>query len=190
MKQETIINPETTAQDVLSFYNELKSNGIQIWIDGGWCVDALLGRQLRRHKDLDIAIQEKDVAKMRGLLESKGYQEIKIEEARPYNFVLSDDSGKEIDVHVIVLDDEGNGIYGPPENNEMYPAKGLTGKGVIENQEVQCLTPQLMVEFLAPWISKWPEKYVSAVNTLCEKYGIELPKEYTSFVQDNPRWSP
>src|SRR2546427_1302716 len=80
--------PETTSVDVLSFYNELASLGIQIWVDGGWGVDALLGKQTRTHKDLDIAIQGKDVAKMRELLEGHGYKEIHLDSARPHNFVL------------------------------------------------------------------------------------------------------
>ena len=38
-----------------------------------------------------------------------------------------------------------------------------------------------MVEFLALWIHKWPEKYLQAVSLVCEKFNIELPKEYTEF---------
>ena len=40
--------PETnksTAADVVALYTELESLGIKIWIDGGWGVDALLGKQ-------------------------------------------------------------------------------------------------------------------------------------------------
>lgn len=187
---ETKPTPETTATDVLSFYNELESLDIKIWIDGGWAVDALLGEQTRPHKDLDIAIQAKDVSKMRELLETKGYKEINLEEARPHNFVLADEKGRQIDIHVIVLDEKGNGIYGPIENEEMYSAQGLTGQGTIDGQTVQCVSPEIMVEFLAPWIHKWPEKYVTAVYALCKKYIIELPKEYTHFIQENPDWQP
>ena len=34
---------EMTAEDVLEVYELLHANGIRIWIDGGWAVDALLG---------------------------------------------------------------------------------------------------------------------------------------------------
>jgi lincosamide nucleotidyltransferase A/C/D/E len=43
----------------------LEKLGIEIWVDGGWGVDALLGEQTRPHKDLDIAIQQKDVPQLR-----------------------------------------------------------------------------------------------------------------------------
>jgi len=78
-------------------------------------VDALLGEQTRAHGDLDIAIEQKDVAVLRRFLEERGYREIKLEIARPWNFVLGDASGREIDVHVIVVDEKGDGLYGPAE---------------------------------------------------------------------------
>src|SRR5689334_19538777 len=101
------------AVDVIELYNALESVGVEIWIDGGWGVDALLEKQTRAHQDLDIAIQQKDVAKLVELLDARGYREIKLEIRRPHNFVLADSHAHEIDVHVIVLDEQGNGIYGP-----------------------------------------------------------------------------
>ena len=120
-----------TAGEVTRLYSELENLNMKIWVDGGWSVDALLGEQTRPHKDLDVAIQQKDVSRLRQLLEQKGYREIKLHDARPWNFVMGDDKGREIDIHVIVLDERGNGIYGPPENGEMYPAGSLTGTGSI-----------------------------------------------------------
>jgi lincosamide nucleotidyltransferase A/C/D/E len=46
-----------TSIDVIDFYTTLENLGIEIWVDGGWGVDALLGEQTLPHKDLDIAIQ-------------------------------------------------------------------------------------------------------------------------------------
>ena len=89
------------APDVLDLYDALEELGVSIWIDGGWGVDALLEKQTRLHQDLDIAIQEKDVSVLRQLLEERGYKDIKLEVARPHNFVLGDDKGHEIDVHVL-----------------------------------------------------------------------------------------
>jgi lincosamide nucleotidyltransferase A/C/D/E len=39
----------------------LEEAKVTVWVDGGWGVDALLGEQTRPHKDLDIAIEEKDL---------------------------------------------------------------------------------------------------------------------------------
>lgn len=162
-----------TSFDVVDFYRVVSNVGVEIWIDGGWSVDALLGDQTRSHSDLDIAIQEKDIPVLRQLLEARGYSEIKLEIARPWNFVLGDENGREIDVHVIVFDEKGNGIYGPRENVEMYPAPSLTGSGQIEGHTVRCISPEWMVKFHSGYELK--DKDFRDVSALYKKFGITLP---------------
>ena len=163
-----------TSTDVIDLYLKLENLGIKVWIDGGWGVDALLGKQLRPHQDLDVAVEWKDVANLRKLLEAEEYKQVK--EDSKWNFVLGDHSGHEIDVHAFVYDEQGNVVDGI-----MYPAQSLTGQGIINGSTVRCISPKYMVEFLAPWIHKWPEKYLQAVSELCEKYNIDLPEEYLKF---------
>ena len=142
-------------------------------------MDALLGEQSRPHSDLDIAIQQKDLPKFRTLLQERGYQDVKVEIARHWNFVLGDEHGREIDVHVIVLDSQGDGIYGPPENGEKYPAASLTGNGLIEGRRVRCISPEWTVKFHSGYELK--EKDFQDVSALCSKFGIELPADYAQF---------
>ena len=42
-----------SAEDVVEIYKRLMKNGIQVWLTGGWGIDALLGERIRLHKDLD-----------------------------------------------------------------------------------------------------------------------------------------
>ena len=177
------VNPSMDAAQVLDLYTALEKLGVAIWIDGGWGVDALLEKQTRPHKDLDIAIQQKDVSRLRDHLEAHGYKETKLEIARPHNFALVDDNCHEIDVHVIVLDDQGNGIYGPIENAEVYPADALAGTGVITGQTVRCISPDWTIKFHSGYELK--EKDYKDVSALCEKFGIELPAEYERFQEPN-----
>ncbi len=60
MRKDT---PEMTATDVLEIVQLFNQNNIELIIDGGWSVDALLGQQTRTHEDLDVAVQHKDVSK-------------------------------------------------------------------------------------------------------------------------------
>jgi len=168
-----------TSIDVTDCYTTLENLGIEIWVDGGWGVDALLGEQTRPHKDLDIAIQQKDVPKLRELLEARGYKDIKLEEAQPWNFVLGDDKDHEIDVHVIVFDDKRNGLYGPVEKGIMYHAASLTGSGAIDGHTVKCISPEWMVKFHSGYELK--DKDFKDVSALCKKFGIELPEEFAHF---------
>jgi lincosamide nucleotidyltransferase A/C/D/E len=168
-----------TAEEVVGLYNQLKSLGVAIWIDGGWGVDALLGKQTRPHEDVDIVIQQKDLAALRKLLEDQGYKDVPRDDTSDWNFVLGDDKGHLVDVHVIVLDDKQNGLYGPLERGLMYPAQSLLGTGVIDGHKVRCISAAYMVRFHTGYALK--ESDYKDVSALCEKFGIDLPQEYESF---------
>ena len=112
-------------------------------------------------------------------LASRGYHRTKREIERPFNFVVEDDKDREIDVHVISLDERGNGNYGLPEKGIMYPADSLAGSGTIEGHPVRCISPEWMVKFHSGY--ELTEKDYQDVSALCEKYGIELPHEYLRF---------
>jgi lincosamide nucleotidyltransferase A/C/D/E len=170
---------EMRSKDVLEIYSLLDNGGIHIWIDGGWGVDALLEEQTRKHNDLDIVIESKNLEKMTELFGARGYGEKGEEDARPWNYILIDNVGHQIDIHVIDMDDEGNGIYGPPENDEKYPASALTGIGKIEGHEVRCISPEDMIKFHTGY--KLREKDYQDVKALCERFEIDLPEEYRRF---------
>jgi lincosamide nucleotidyltransferase A/C/D/E len=167
------------SKDVVNFYTQVENLGIEIWIDGGWGVDALLGEQTRPHADLDVFIEDKDVLKLRELLEAEGYKEIKLEIARPHNFVLGDSTGREIDVHVITFDKEGQIIYGPVENGEIYPPDLFKGIGVINGKTIKCISLEWTVKWHTGYKPK--EKDFQDVSALCRKFGIDLPEEYLNF---------
>lgn len=166
-----------TSTDVIDLYSKLDKLGIKTWIDGGWGVDALLGEQTRPHADLDIVIQQKDLQKAVNLLLDRGYRNVERDDTRPWNFVLGDDKGHEIDFHVIVFDDKGNGIYGPAEIEFMYPAGSLLGNGGINGHSVRCTSPEYLVQFHTGY--KLQEKDFRDVSALCQKFGIDYPEEYT-----------
>ena len=166
-----------TASDVIDLYIELNNVGIKIWIDGGWGVDTLLGEQMRIHEDIDIVIQKKDLLKFHKILKGQGYKDIKQIDTSSWNFVLGDDKGHKVDVHVIVFDVEGNGIYGPLRKGNMYPVASLSGMGAINGHTVKCISPEYMVKFHTGY--KLRNSDFQDVLALCERFNIDCPKEYT-----------
>lgn len=98
---------EIDGNDALDMYIRLVESGIETWIDGGWAVDALLGEPTRPHKDLDIVVHQEHVEELRRLLSREGYKDVERPDTSPWNFVLADRNGREVDVHAIVLDGEG-----------------------------------------------------------------------------------
>jgi lincosamide nucleotidyltransferase A/C/D/E len=164
------------AKDVIALYLELESLGIAVWLNGGWGVDALLGKQTRPHADVDIFIREKDVAHARAFLLSKGYKEIKLEIARLFNFVYGDAAGREIDVHAFNYNGQDSFTYGTGDSAEVFPATVLDGIGKIGGQTVKCISPE--------WAVKWHTGYklresdVKDVAALCRHFGIKIPEEF------------
>jgi lincosamide nucleotidyltransferase A/C/D/E len=162
------------AEEVVAIYTLLGKAGVELWVDGGWCVDALLAQQTRAHKDLDVALHWKDTPKLRELLGARGYGEVRRESQ--WNFVMGNDLGREVDVHAFVCDAHGDVVEGV-----MYPTGSLSGQGVIGGQQVKCITPEYMVQFISPWLYKLREKDFHDVAALCDKFGIPYPQEYIQF---------
>jgi lincosamide nucleotidyltransferase A/C/D/E len=136
-----------TADEVCAFLALLDKHRVDVWLDGGWAVDASLGSQTRRHDDVDIVIEERDVPAAVSALKDAGYAPVPRPDTRAWNFVMGDNAGRLVDFHVIVLDRHERGIYGPPENNEFYPAEALAGTGTVGGRAVKCITPAWLVRF-------------------------------------------
>ena len=134
--------PEMTADDVCTFLALMDAHGVHVWLDGGWAVDACLGSQTRRHGDLDIVIEERDVPTAIAALQRCEYAPVPRADTRAWNFVLGDDAGHQIDFHVTVIDEHGRGVYGPPENGESYPAEALARTDTVKGRTVACITPE------------------------------------------------
>lgn len=165
------------ADVVVELYKMFTKSGIVIWFDGGWGVDSLLGRQTREHGDVDIVVQKKDLQKLREVLERKGYRDVPRDDTSDWNFVLGDESGHLIDIHVISFNTNGDGIYGPKEKGVSYPAYSFKCKGSINGFPVNCLSAEYQVESHTGY--EIDENDIKDVTALCKKFNINLPREYS-----------
>lgn len=160
-----------TSDKALKLYNLFRENGIAVWIDGGWGVDALLGKQTRDHADLDIAVQRDDNMKLRELLEDSGYKKEPRFDSSECMYVMQNKAGDSVDIHAFAYDENGNNIYGIE-----YPFGSLAGTGMIGGQEVNCIDPAFMYRFKIGYEPK--EKDLHDVRALSKKYGFELLGKY------------
>jgi len=167
-------DPEMTANDVAEIIQLFEQNHIDFYVDGGWGVDALLGEQTRPHSDLDIAVQHKDVAQIRALLEARGYKDVPRDDTWECNFVLGDEQGRQIDIHSYTFDAAGNNVYGVA-----YPFDSLTGTGWVNGHLVKCISPEWMVKFHTGY--ELDENDYRDVKALCQRFEIKMPVEYEAF---------
>ena len=132
---------EMTGRDAAEILGMVERLGVRIWVDGGWAADAVIGRQTRHHADLDIVIEHKDLDAVVGMFRTRGYRPVNRNDSRPSNLALSDGVRRKVDLHVVVIDEKGDAIYGPAANSCVYPAAALTGIGAIHGRVVRCISP-------------------------------------------------
>jgi lincosamide nucleotidyltransferase A/C/D/E len=149
----------------------MEHHGLEIYVDGGWAVDALMGEQTRPHDDLDIALPHDSVPALRALLATRGFQEVARPDSWECNFVLGDQSGARVDVHSYRLDESGNPIHGIP-----YRSEHFTGRGSIADYPVRCIAPEWLVQFHTGYEADENDHH--DVQLLCQRFGIELPEQY------------
>jgi lincosamide nucleotidyltransferase A/C/D/E len=152
-----------------------KQHRIAVVVDGGWGVDALLGKQTRSHRDLDLALEHKDALQLRTLLATHGYREVPRVGSWEHNFVLGNGLGHEVDVHTYTCD-----AHGTPVSGVVYPAASLTGRGSIQGYPVNCIEPEWQVRFHSGY--KLDEDDYRDIRALCEHFDLALPTGYERFV--------
>jgi lincosamide nucleotidyltransferase A/C/D/E len=167
------------ATDAVAVLDLLESNGVRAWVDGGWGVDALLGRQTREHNDLDLAIDCRDDARYHALMLANGYADRPTDFATPRNYVMVDGEGREVDVHLVDFaatrrDEAGVAIYGP--RGLEYEVGALDGIGTIAGRRVRCCTAEFQVRSHTGYEPDADD--VRDVMALHERFGIPLPPPY------------
>jgi lincosamide nucleotidyltransferase A/C/D/E len=166
-----------SAEAVIAVLDELEGRGIDVWLDGGWGVDALLGTQTRPHDDLDVITPLHDVPRLQEALEQLGYS--LAGGGPPASFEMTDPEGRQVDVHPVVLNEKGEGVYRLREGGTWpYPAEGFAGVGYVLGRRVRCLTPEVQVVCHAGY--ELDADDMRDLEALRDRFGVELPKPLTS----------
>ena len=100
MKKETAGQKDLF--EVLDFMEELD---ITYWLDGGWGVDVLIGRQTREHRDVDINFDSRHTDGLLDALLAAGY--VIETDWRPVRIELHHPERGYLDIHPFVLSKDG-----------------------------------------------------------------------------------
>lgn len=156
-----------TRQEVVRIYQLLAARGINVWVDGGFCVDALVGRATREHSDLDIAVERRDADALCAVLANDGFTRLAREDSSAWSFVLSD-GRRNVDVHVFAYDESGKNVYGIE-----YPFGSLKGTGELDGVEVACIAPEWMFRFKTAYAPT--AKDIADVAVLAQHFDFAIP---------------
>lgn len=135
-----------TGPDVVEVLHLLRRAGAEVWVGGGWGVDALLRRQTRDHRDLDLMHRREQEDTVVAALAAAGFTQTL--DWRPVRFVVTDGRGREIDLHPLSFAADGSARQASPEPGRpfVYPA-ACFGTGEVERTVVPCLSAEQQVYF-------------------------------------------
>ncbi|MGH9889043.1 MAG: nucleotidyltransferase domain-containing protein [bacterium] len=163
------MNPDSVVEIVAA----LEKAGVDVWLDGGWGVDALLEEETRDHADLDLILGATDVSGLREALAALGFQPKPGGTAT--NFVLVDGSGREVDVHAIEFDSRGFGTFQLPDGRRWpFPPSAFAGRGRVGSRQVRCLSAEAQVQCHGQGYAP-KEKDLHDMERLQQRFGVLLP---------------
>lgn len=166
-----------TGDRVLELLAALQSGGVNATLDGGWGVDALLGRETRTHEDLDLVVALSDVARIHEALRPRGFR--LHEDHLPVRFVLRR-NGEQIDFHTVTFDAEGGGVQPQPGGGSFrYPPEGFV-TGRIAGESVPCISAPVQV--LCHLGYEPAHKDAHDVLQLCRAFDLRVPEAYARFL--------
>lgn len=175
------------AREVLDVLTVLDEEVLNVVIEGGWGVDALLGAQHRDHEDLDLLVWQRELPKILDALGAVGFAPDPASadhDEPPQQVTVVDRIGRRIDMTLLVTDDDGNhwvgsvptGADGSDSNARSFvPASAIT-TGWVGGRPVRCIDPVLQV--------KRHDHYEPAtrdrldMSVLHHALGVGLPHQY------------
>ena len=159
-------------KDAIEIISYAEENGIDIWLDGGWGVDALLGEETRSHNDIDLFVDKSNSKKFIEIIKEKGFAEVIEAYTTADHTVLQDAKGRIIDLHIFEFDEKGYLVF----EGETYPPNVFSGIGKIGDKVVKCIDAENQVLFHLGY--EHDENDIHDVRLLCERFKIPIPKEY------------
>jgi lincosamide nucleotidyltransferase A/C/D/E len=126
------------ADEVIEVLDALDGARVRHWIGGGWGVVALVGRQTRNHRDLDLAVDADDLSCCLRALDELGYATET--DCLPVRIELRASTARWVDVHPVTFGADGHGRQPDVDGGHFdYPPTAFTN-GSIGGRVVNCLS--------------------------------------------------
>jgi lincosamide nucleotidyltransferase A/C/D/E len=133
------------ATDVILVLDALDEAGVRHWVGGGWGVAALAGRQTREHRDLDLAVDARDLDRCLTALGRLGYEAET--DWLPVRIELRAAGDCRVDVHPVRFGEDGHGRQADLGGGSFdYPPDAFAS-GQVAGRTVPCLSARQQRRF-------------------------------------------
>lgn len=127
-----------TQDDLLIVLDLLDNMKISYWLDGGWGVDVLAGRQTREHRDIDINFDSQYTDKLLHILKERGYEIVT--DLRPTRIELHHSQLGYIDIHPFVLNNDTTAKQADLEGGWYEFEADIFGSAVFNGRDIPCIS--------------------------------------------------
>lgn len=129
-----------TKENLIEVLDLLDSINMRYWIEGGWGVDILLGKQNREHRDIDIDFDEGFTEILLNKLKEIGY-EIVVDWS-PSRIELHHQKLGYIDVHPLILNEDGSARQANPEGGWYELEAKWFSTALFEGRIIPCISAE------------------------------------------------
>ena len=172
--------PGMSATDVLDVLDTLERGGVPCWLVGGWGVDALVGRQTRRHPDVDVAIDRRFLASALSALAATGFQTVHhdlLPAWMPRLIILRDARRRWVELMPVDVPEPAPGEDGRPESMRFrYDDDSIT-TGTVGGRSVRCLAAPVQLLFHSKYAPRANDRH--DVRVLTERFRLPAPAGYS-----------
>ena len=153
--------------------------GIGVYLDGGWGVDALVGRETRAHNDIDLFVQRGDYQRFVDLIADEGFSEVAASFTTEDHTVWQDEAGRIVDLHCFDFAENGDILYqGDRFPGEVCSGRSFRGGGASARWRCRASTPKASCCFT------WAISMTSTTSTMSCSYAVStvstFPKNIAS----------
>jgi len=133
MKKET-----TDINDLFKILDIFDALGCMYWLDGGWGVDALFGKQTRPHRDVDIDFDSRYFDEVLSKLQGSGWN---LEtDWRPVRLEFHHPDIGYLDIHPFVLGENGTAKQADLEGGWYEFEADYFGHALFESRHIPCIS--------------------------------------------------
>lgn len=128
----------TTKEDLMTIVSLLENANIKYWIDGGWGVDILAGKQTRNHRDIDVDFDAQYTEELLKILLKYGYEVDT--DWKPVRIELYSEKYGYLDIHPFILNEDGTSKQADLEGGFYEFEKDFFCNAIFEGKTIPCIS--------------------------------------------------
>jgi Aminoglycoside-2''''-adenylyltransferase. len=129
-----------TKENLIEVLDLLDNMKIRYWIEGGWGVDILLGRQNREHRDIDVDFDGEFTDLLLNKLKEIGYDIVV--DWSPSRIELYHTKLGYIDIHPFVIKEDGSAKQANPQGGWFELEAKWFSTALFEGRVIPCISAE------------------------------------------------